>query len=158
MSINRGIKAANRESVAIELAKILANEYVLYTKTKNAHWFIERPDFYDKHKFIEAQFGELYIIIDLVSERIRSLGHYADAMLKAFLSVTQFTQQKRKKNDTQSYLIGLLADHEIIITSLKKDISVFAHDYNDIGASNFISELMETHEKITWFLRLHLNN
>jgi starvation-inducible DNA-binding protein len=149
MSVNSGIEAANRESVAIELGKIVVTEYVLYTKTKNAQWYVEGPDFQDKHKFLEAQFGELDSIIDLVSERIRSLGHYIDAMLKAFLSVTQFTQQKRKKIDTQSYLLGLLTDHETIITSLRGTISVFAPDYNDVGVRDFISRPMETHEKTT---------
>ena len=59
MKTTIGITEANREGVANELSKILADEYVLYTKTKNAHWNIEGPDFYDKHKFFEAQFGEL---------------------------------------------------------------------------------------------------
>jgi starvation-inducible DNA-binding protein len=156
MKTSIGITAENRESVANELGKILADEYVLYTKTRNAHWYIEGPDFPNKHKFFEAQFGELDGIIDLVAERIRSLGHYVDAMLKAFLSVTQFTQQKPKKNDSQGYLIELLADHETIIMSLRENIYVFAHDYNDLGTSDFIAELMETHEKIIWFLRSHL--
>ena len=86
MKPNIGITEANRENVANELAKILADEYVLYTKTKNAHWNLEAPDFYDKHKFFEAQFDELDTIIDSVAERIRTLGHYVDAMLKAFLT------------------------------------------------------------------------
>ena len=88
MKTTIGMTEANQESVANELAEILADEYVLCTKTKNAHWNIEGPDFYDKHKFFEAQFGELDDIIDSVADRIRTLGHYVDAMLKAFLSVT----------------------------------------------------------------------
>lgn len=151
-----GITDANRDGVANELAKILADEYVLYTKTKNAHWNIEGPDFYDKHKFFEAQFGELDIIIDSVAERIRTLGHYVDAMLKAFLSVTRFTEEKSEKNDSAGYLKELLIDHETLIMSLRGNIHVFANDYNDLGTSDFITGLMESHEKMAWFLRSHL--
>lgn len=156
MKTTIGINEANRESVANELAKILADEYVLYTKTKKAHWNIEGPDFYDKHKFFEAQFGELDAIVDSVAERIRTLGHYVDAMLKAFLSVTRFTEQKSEKNDSAGYLKELLVDHETLIMSLRGNIPVFANDYNDLGTSDFITGLMETHEKMAWFLRSHL--
>jgi starvation-inducible DNA-binding protein len=158
MKTTIGITEANRESVANELSKILADEYVLYTKTKNAHWNIEGPDFYDKHKFFEAQFGELDGIIDSVAERIRTLGHYVDAMLKAFLDVTKFTEQKREKNDSKGYLKELLIDHETLIMTLRGDIRVFANDYHDLGTSDFITGLMESHEKMAWFLRSHLNN
>lgn len=156
MKTSIGITEANRESVANELAKILADEYVLYTKTKNAHWNIEGPDFYDKHKFFEAQFGELDGIVDSVAERIRTLGHYVDAMLKAFLSVTQFTERKFEKNDSSGYLKELLIDHETLIMSLRRNIPVFATDYHDLGTSDFITGLMESHEKMAWFLRSHL--
>ncbi len=147
MKTNIGITEAYREGVANGLAKILADEYVLYTKTKNAHWNIEGPDFYDKHKFFEAQFGELDGIIDSMAERIRTLGHYVDAMLKAFLSVTQFTEQKCDKNDSAGYLKELLIDHETLIMTLRGNIHVFTNDYHDLGTSDFITGLMESHEK-----------
>lgn len=156
MKTSIGITEAHREGVANELAKILADEYVLYTKTKNAHWNVEGPDFYEKHKFFEAQFGELDTIIDSVAERIRTLGHYVDAMLKAFLSVTQFTEEKSEKNDSAGYLKELLVDHETLIMSLRGNIPVFANDYRDLGTSDFITGLMESHEKMAWFLRSHL--
>jgi starvation-inducible DNA-binding protein len=150
------ITKKNREGVRNELAKILANEYVLYTKTKNAHWNIIGADFYDKHKFFEAQFGELETIIDSVAERNRIFGHYVDAMLKAFLSVSRFTEQKHEKNNSKGYLKELLTDHETLILSLRTNSKVFANKYHDLGTSDFITGLMESHEKMAWFLRSHL--
>ena len=41
MKINIGISEENRQKVAAELSKLLADEYVLFTKTKEAHWNIE---------------------------------------------------------------------------------------------------------------------
>lgn len=152
-----GINEAHREGVANELSKILADEYVLFTKTKNAHWNIEGPDFYEKHKFFEAQFGELDVIIDSVAERIRTLGYYVDAMLKAFVSVTQFTEQKHEKSDSAGYIKELLVDHETLIKSLRGNILVFANEYHDLGTSDFTTGLLESHEKMAWFLRSHLN-
>jgi starvation-inducible DNA-binding protein len=146
----------NRQAVADELAKILADETVLYIKTKNAHWNIEGPDFYDKHKFFETQFGQLDEMIDSVAERIRSIGHFAPATLKSYLELTHLTEQTNDKNDSQGFIKELLEDHESIITVLREHIKSFADDYNDAGTSDFITGLMETHEKMAWFLRSHL--
>lgn len=158
MKIQTGITDNNRKAVAEELSKVLADETVLYTKTKNAHWNIEGPDFYDKHKFFELQFGQLDELIDNVAERIRSIGHYAPATLSSFLGLTHLTEQNKYQNTSQGFIKELLSDHESIIMNLRGHIQSFAADYNDLGTSDFITGLMETHEKMAWFLRSHLTN
>jgi len=146
----------NRQNIADELAKVLADETVLYIKTKNAHWNIEGIDFYEKHKFFETQFELLDDMIDSVAERIRSIGHYAPATLKSYLDLTHLTEEKNNKNDSQGFIKELLEDHESIIIVLREHIKSFANDFNDFGSSDFITGLMETHEKMAWFLRSHL--
>lgn len=156
MKTNIGITSANTQAVANELSKILADEYILYTKTRNAHWNIEGIDFYAIHKFLEVQFGQLDDFIDRVAERIRSLGHYAPGTLKSFLELTHLTETARDKNDSQGFIRELLADHESIIVTLRESISPFAEKYHDAGTSDFITGLLEEHEKMAWFLRSHL--
>jgi starvation-inducible DNA-binding protein len=158
MKTEIGITETNRQAVANELAKVLADETVLYIKTKNAHWNIEGADFYDKHKFFETQFGQLDEVIDSVAERIRTIGHYAPATLKSYLSLTHLTEVSREKNDSQGFVKELLADHESIIIVLREHIKPFANDFHDSGTSDFITGLMEKHEKMAWFLRSHLKN
>jgi starvation-inducible DNA-binding protein len=151
-----GITDPNRQSVANELSKVLADETVLYIKTKNAHWNVEGVDFYDKHKFFETQFGQLDELIDRVAERIRSIGHYTPASLKSYLSLTHLTEQTREKNDSQGFIKELLEDHESIIIILREQIKQFSNDFHDLGSSDFITGIMEEHEKMAWFLRSHL--
>lgn len=156
MKTNIGITEKNLQSVAGELSKILADEYVLYTKTRNAHWNVEGPDFHTKHLFFESQYGQLDDIIDNVAERIRSLGHYAPATLQLMLELTHLSEQTRSKNDAAGFITELLADHEAIIIHLRENINRFANELGDLGTSDFITGLMETHEKMAWFLRSHL--
>ncbi|TAE90242.1 MAG: DNA starvation/stationary phase protection protein [Bacteroidetes bacterium] len=151
-----GITDVNRQVVTKELAKILADETVLYIKTKNAHWNIEGADFYDKHKFFEVQFEQLDEIIDSVAERIRALGHYAPASLRLYLELTHLTEQTREHNDSKGFIKQLLIDHESIIVVLREHINSFGSNHHDLGTSDFITGLMETHEKMAWFLRAHL--
>ncbi|MBD1262855.1 DNA starvation/stationary phase protection protein [Maribacter polysiphoniae] len=156
MKTNIGISDENRQAIADALAKILADEYVLYTKTRNAHWNVEGPDFYDKHKFFEGQYEQLATIVDSVAERIRTLGHYAPATLKEFLELTHLTEREQNDNSAQGFIKELLQDHETICIHLREVITPFAETYQDLGTSDFVTGLLEEHEKTAWFLRAHL--
>ena len=150
-----GIKKENLAAVAKALNNILADEFLLYTKTRNAHWNVEGPDFHDKHKFFEGQYEQLDEIMDEVAERVRSLGHYAAATMAEYLKLTHLTEKSRSKNDSLGYMKELLADHETIIIHMRENIDRFANEYKDAGTSDFITGLMEIHEKMAWMLRSH---
>src|SRR2546428_11818675 len=74
MELNIGLSKEQREGVQKILAALLADEYVLYTKTRNYHWNVTGPQFNDLHKFFEAQYEELNEFVDEVAERARQLG------------------------------------------------------------------------------------
>lgn len=156
MEAKIGIKEEFVRQIAFELSRILADEFVLYTKTRNAHWNVEGADFYAQHKFFEAQYEQLDETMDDVAERIRSLGHYAPATLAEYLKLTKLTEASRQANDSKGFIKELLADHESIIIHLRENVNRFANDWNDAGTSDFITGLMEEHEKMAWMLRAHL--
>jgi starvation-inducible DNA-binding protein len=151
-----GISESHRAEVAQALSKILADEFLLYTKTRNAHWNIEGPDFYSVHKFFEAQYEQLDEIMDDVAERIRAIGHYAPASLKQYLQLTSLTEQSRESNNSTGFITDLLDNHQSIIIHLRENINKFANEYLDMGTSDFVTGLMETHEKMAWMLKAHL--
>lgn len=157
MKANIGIKQENISKVVEVLSKILADEFVLYTKTKRAHWNVEGPDFYNKHLFFEQQYDAIDEIVDTVAERIRSLGHYTPATLKNFLALTHLSEELNEKNDANGFIKELLIDHESIIIFLRENINFIANDLQDAGTSDYITSLVETHEKMAWMLRAHLN-
>ncbi len=158
MKTEIGLTEENRQSITNELSKILADESVLCLKTKNAHWNIEGVDFYEKHLLFESQFKHLDILIDSVAERIRSIGHYAPASLKDFLRLTHLSEESREKNDSNGFMKELLQDHESVIINLRGNIETFSLSNTDFGTIDFITGIMETHEKMAWFLRSHLKN
>jgi len=114
MNTNIGISQPHLQAVAAELSKLLADEFVLYTKTRNAHWNVEGPDFHSMHTFFESQYEALDETMDSVAERIRQLGHFAPATLKSFLSLTHLTEKLGEKNDSQGFIKELLIDHETV--------------------------------------------
>lgn len=151
-----GINDENRKAVSFELSKLLADEFILYTKTRNAHWNVEGADFHSMHLFFESQYTALDDTMDSVAERIRTLGHYAPATLKSFLELTHLTEKIGDKNNSLAYINELLEDHESIIEFIRGNIEPFASKYHDYGTSDFITGLMEEHEKMAWMLRSHL--
>ncbi|GAB3976481.1 ferritin-like domain-containing protein [Spirosoma terrae] len=151
-----GISPENREVVAHELSKLLADEFVLYTKTLNAHWNLEGMDFHSVHVYFEELYNQSAEIVDGVAERIRQLDHYAPATLKNFLQLTHLTEQNEGGNDSRSLIKQLLSDHESIIEFIRGTISEFQDAHKDAGTSDYVTGLMETHEKIAWMLRAHL--
>src|ERR1700761_598774 len=148
-----GIKAESRKAVSDELVKLLADEFVLYTKTRNAHWNVVGPDFHSKHLFFESQYEQLDETMDSVAERLRQLGHYAPATLQSFLQLTHLTEKLGEKNDSMGFIKELVMDHEAIIVFIRENINRVANDYGDAGTSDFLTGLMEEHEKMAWMLR-----
>jgi starvation-inducible DNA-binding protein len=156
MNTSIGISPKNLQAVATELSKLLADEFVLYTKTLNAHWNVEGPDFHSMHIFFEQQYEELQDKVDGVAERMRKLGHYAPATLQSFLSLTHLTEKSEQRNGSLDFIKELVEDHESIIIFLRGNIKPFADDYGDAGTSDYITGLMEEHEKMAWMLRAHI--
>jgi starvation-inducible DNA-binding protein len=155
MKVNIGITEKNRQAVAAALNQLLADEHVLYNKTRNYHWSIEGPSFMEFHKLYEGQYDELAEIIDQIAERIRTIGHFAEGRLKELLKLASLDEPPAP-TDQASQIANLDADHEILINKLRKLIKDFDEKYKDIGSSDFVTGLLKQHEKMAWMLRSYL--
>lgn len=150
---NIGITEKNTDAVAVELSKLLADEFLLYTKTRNAHWNVTGDNFHANHIFFENQYKQLDEIVDSVAERMRKIGHFAPATMRSYLELAHLTEYSERTNDGLGYMKDLLEDHESIIEFLRGNITPFAEEFKDYGTSDFITGLMETHEEMAWMIR-----
>jgi starvation-inducible DNA-binding protein len=156
MKADIGITQEKSQLAAQQLNVILADEFVLYAKTRNYHWNVEGSNFMEMHKFYESLYSELEEVIDVVAERIRSIGHYSQGRLKDFLEQTHLLEQDYTTNQKEQ-LQNLLEDHETIIRYLRKNIPVFNDTYQDIGNGDMMTSLLKQHEKWAWFIRSYLS-
>jgi starvation-inducible DNA-binding protein len=153
MKTNIGISEENRKKVTDVLTKLLADEFVLYTKTLKAHWNLEGHDFHTKHVFFEEHYNAIKTFTDSVAERIRKLGHYSPATLKEFLDLTHLSEKYNGDNTSHDYIKALLEDHDTIIQYIRENISKVDEDYKDAGSGDFLTGLMQEHEEMAWMLR-----
>ncbi len=157
MKPNTEISEGNRKAAATLLNILLADEYVLYTRTRSAHWNVQGQNFMELHKFFQGQYEALDEIIDEVAERVRSLGHFALGSLNEFISVARLTEQDHKFGNQKEIIQTLLDDHETLIRVLRKDIATTSETLRDLGTCDFITGLMEQHEKMAWMLRAYIS-
>jgi starvation-inducible DNA-binding protein len=153
MKPNLGIADDHRESVVRILNTLLADEYVLYTKTRNYHWNVVGPQFNDLHKFFESQYEAIDAAIDEVAERARTLGGHAQGTLAEFTKQARLKEQPGEYPEARAMIADLLADHEALIRQLRRDVEATATTHQDVGTSDFLTGLMEKHEKMAWMLR-----
>jgi starvation-inducible DNA-binding protein len=155
MKANIGISDKNSKAVALILNKLLASEFVLYTKTRNYHWNIESPSFMEMHKFYEAQYTELAVIIDEVAERVRKIGHFAEGRLKDFIKLSDL-EEGEYTDEATAQINNLLEDHETLARTIRNHIGDVEEKYKDVGTSDFLTGVLKAHEKMAWMLRSYL--
>lgn len=156
MKPETGMADKDRDAVVAILNTLLADEAVLYTKTRNYHWNVRGMHFNDLHKFFDAQYGELNGIVDEVAERARSLGGLAIGTLAEFQKRARLKERPGVQPEAQGMIRGLLEDHEAVIRSLRADLQTAVEKHGDAGTSDFLTGLMEQHEKMAWMLRSFL--
>lgn len=152
-TLNTGISNANSKKVADALNQVLADEFLLYTKTLNFHWNIEGRGFHALHLFLEDQYNQLQIIIDSVAERVRKVGHFATGSMKEFLDSASLKEHSGAASVSENMIVELASDHDALIRKTRTLIDDFDEKYDDAGSADFITGIMKEHEKMAWMLR-----
>ena len=155
MKPNIGISDKNRKAVSAMLADLLADEVALYVATRGAHWNVVGPNFGALHSFFESQYEALDDILDDVAERIRALGFRAPASVAAYAKAKSIDDSAGDASSANAMIEKLLAAHEVIVRELRSDAEK-AGECGDEGTADFLVGLMESHEKMAWMLRSHL--
>ena len=155
MKANIGRSEKDLKAIANSLNILLADEHILYVKTRNYHWNVEGSNFMEMHKFYEGQYEQLSETIDEIAERIRAVGQYSEGRLKDFLKITNLEEQAYTA-DQKVQIQNLLNDHETIVRRLLGEVDKFTDEYKDPGSADFITGIIEMHEKMAWMLRSYL--
>ena len=153
--INIGIDEKIRKSHAEQLNTLLADEFILYTKTLKFHWNVKGKWFGPLHKLFNDQYEQLLEIVDIIAERVRMLGFDTAGSLKEFLDLATLSEEPMVvKTDTEMIEL-LLQGHEHVIRKIRDFIEKIRKT-NDSGLENVLQDIMAKHEKDVWMLRSHL--
>lgn len=145
-----GIKKTDqRVSISI-LNEILANEFVLLLQTLNYHWNLIGPQFNDYHKLFNDQYTKIFNFTDSIAERVRAVGGIVIASMSELVKISSLKEDTGDIPEPAEMVKNLLKQHEAVIRLLRNGIDATT---KDMGTSNFLTDLIEKHEKMAWMLR-----
>lgn len=150
-SIDIGISEKNRKEISDGLCKLLADTYYLYSKTHGYHWNVTGPMFNTLHQMFMVQYTELWNSIDIIAERIRSLGYFAPSEYSKLSKLTSIIEDKDVPN-AESMIQNLIVGNETVIKTARGILKA-ADEANDQSTLDLLTQRLNVHEKTAWMLR-----
>lgn len=149
--INIGIEDNDRKEIADGLSLLLADSFTLYMKTHNFHWNVTGPMFQTLHVLFQQQYTELWNALDLIAERIRSLGHFAPGSFKRFAELASIAEEQGVPS-ARDMMLQLVEGQEAVARTAREVFKI-ADGANDQPTADLLTQRMEIHEKNAWMLR-----
>lgn len=157
MKTNIGLNDETRLEVGQLLNMLLADETVLYATTRDYHWNVTGPEFCSLHRQFEEQYTQIAQWIDDVAERARAIGCGARGNWADLTKAARSSADAGIGLPAEHMIAELLALHEDLVVRLRTDSGSCADRYKDAGTADFLTGLMEQHEKAAWMLRAQLD-
>ena len=150
-SINIGISADERETIAKGLSALLADSYTLYLMTHNFHWNVTGPMFNTLHLMFMGQYTEQWNALDIIAERIRALGHPAPGTYKEFVKIASIKEVEGVPRATD--MIRHLVTAQEATARTARELFPVVNAANDQPTADLLTQRLEVHEKTAWMLR-----
>ena len=151
MNIDIGISQSHREDIAKGLSHLLADTYTLYLKTHNFHWNVTGPMFQTLHLMFETQYTELALAVDVIAERIRSLGFPAPGTYKQYAEMSSIKEQEGIPSAQE--MIKLLVEGQEAVVRTARSLYPSVEAASDEATADLLTQRIQLHEKTAWMLR-----
>jgi starvation-inducible DNA-binding protein len=149
--VDLGIAESDRQAIAYGLERLLADSYTLYLKTQNYHWNVTGPMFSTLHVMFEAHYTELAIAVDVIAERIRSLGAFAPGSFAAFARLSS-VEESDSVPHSKEMVRQLLSGHEQVARTAR-GVFTLVDAAGDQATADLLTQRLQVHEKTAWMLR-----
>ncbi len=150
-TIDIGINEADRKQIAHGLSKLLADSYTLYLKTHNFHWNVTGPMFQTLHLMFETQYTELAMAVDLIAERIRSLGYPAPGSYAEYAKLSSVPEAVGVPHAKE--MIQQLVEGQEAVVKTARSVFPVVESAGDEATADLLTQRMQLHEKTAWMLR-----
>jgi starvation-inducible DNA-binding protein len=135
---------------------ILADSIILYNLYKKHHWLMRGLTFYQLHLLLDKHASEQLELVDLIAERVQTLGGVAIADPRHVAEVTTVPRPPNGAEEVPTMLSRLLEAHEIIIAKIRDAIGRTAANRDDGTNDLLMGDVLRRHELQVWFIAEHL--
>ncbi len=143
-------------SLSEHLNQVLADSYALMALTHLAHWNVEGPGFFALHTAFQAQYEELFVAIDEIAERVRSLNDYAIGGLAKLAQTAEMKEFAAPLGQT-NYVRSLITANEKLVADAARARDA-AGEANDPESQDLMIGRITLHQKTLWMLRSFLKD
>jgi len=145
---------ARTESCQI-LNGILADTMILNALYKKHHWLVAGPTFYQLHLLFDKHAGEQLELVDLLAERVQSLGGIAVGDPRHAAELTSIDRPPNGAEEVSAMIHRLLDAHETIIEKVRDAIDA-TEKSGDWGSNDILmSDVLRRNELQVWFVAEH---
>ena len=151
-----GLAAEARTASCQLLNGILADTTILYALYKKHHWLVAGPTFYQLHLLFDKHAAEQAELIDLLAERVQSLGGIAVGDPRHAAELTSIPRPPDGAEEVTGMLDRLLDAHESVIERVRLAITR-TEESEDWGTNDLLmGDVLRRHELQVWFVSSHL--
>jgi starvation-inducible DNA-binding protein len=151
-----GLRDDARQASTENLNQLLADTMSLRDMYKKHHWQVSGPTFYQLHLLFDKHFGEQSELVDLIAERIMTLGGVSIAMAADVAETTQIPRPPKGREEVPVQISRLLNAHEIILKAARAMARKAAEDGDDGTNDILVSNVIRTNELQVWFVAEHV--
>ena len=144
-----------RQSVE-NLNQILADTFTLRDLYKKHHWQVAGPTFYQLHLLFDKHYEEQNDLVDLLAERIQTLGGVTIAMAPDIAETTIVPRPPKGREEVPVQISRLLHAHEIVLKEARTMARLAAKAGDDGTNDLLVSDVIRGNEKQVWFVSQHL--
>ncbi|MBZ0144177.1 MAG: DNA starvation/stationary phase protection protein [Rhodocyclaceae bacterium] len=150
-AIDIGISAGDRARIAKGLSRLLADSYTLYLMTHNFHWNVTGPMFNSLHAMFMEQYTEQWNALDIIAERIRSLGVPAPGTYKEFVKLASIKEVDGVPRAMD--MVRHLVNAQEATARTARELFPLVAKADDQPTADLLTQRLEVHEKTAWMLR-----
>jgi len=137
------------------LNQTLASTLDLKTQVKQAHWNVKGKDFYQLHLLFDQMSTELEEFIDLVAERVTSLGGYVMGTTRCAAKLSELPEYEFDAVDSMDHVTALADRFAIYAKSTRSGIE-HSDKLGDADTADIYTQISRAINKRLWFLEAHL--
>ena len=149
-----GLDKEKSKVLSEKLNELLADYSIFYQNIRGYHWNITGDKFFELHAKFQELYEDLFLKIDEVAERIKTLGHTPNHQFSVYQKLAKI-KESTEVSDGVKDVKETLESFKIIIT-LQREILDLSADANDEGTNALMSDYISGLEKLVWMYTAYL--
>lgn len=142
------------DRVANELNLLLSDYQIYYQNLRGMHWNVAGPHFFTLHEKLEELYDSAADNIDMVAERILTMGGTPLHTYQDYLDHGQLEPVKNLFEDDQ--IVQTVLDNSSYIIGRLRSLVELSEELNDEGTADMGVELLRETEKNSWMMAAYL--